>query len=96
MLSYLFIYLLTFLHPFFVSVTEVNHNQKTKSLEISTKIFFNDLEAALEKQHKIQLDILKPGGKSRIDLLLNEYLQKHLQLQVNGKLVKLKYLGYEI
>ena len=96
MLNLFLIYLLAFLHPFYVSVTEVNHNAKTKSLEISTKIFFNDLEAALEKQHKTQLDILKPAEKNRIDPLLNEYLTKHLQIQVNGKTVNLKYLGFEI
>jgi hypothetical protein len=88
--------LLAFLHPFFVSVTEVNHNDKTKNLEISTKIFFNDLEAALEKHYQKQLDILKPAQREQLDPLINEYLQKHLQLSVNGKPVKLKYLGYEI
>jgi hypothetical protein len=88
--------LLAFLHPFFVSVTEVNHNDKTKSLEISTKIFFNDLEAALEKHYQKQLDILKPAQREQLDPLINEYLQQHLQLSVNGKPVKLKYLGYEI
>ncbi|MGV3586291.1 MAG: DUF6702 family protein [Adhaeribacter sp.] len=96
MLNLFLIYLLTFLHPFYVSVTEVNHNQKTKSLEISTKIFFNDLEVALEKQSKTQLDILKPTDKNRVDQVLNQYLTKHLQLQVNGKPVNLKYLGFEI
>ena len=96
MLHLFLINLLAFLHPFYVSVTEVNHNDKTKSLEISTKIFFNDLETALENQYKTQLDILKPAEKNRVDPLLSEYLQKHLQLQVNGKPVKLKYLGYEI
>lgn len=96
MLQILLITLLSLLHPFYVSVTEVNHNNKTNSLEISTKIFFNDLEAALEKEHKTQLDILKPGERGRLDPLINEYLQKHLQLLVNGKPVKLKYLGFEI
>lgn len=58
MLHMLFLNLLYFLHPFYVSVTEVAHNPKTKNLEISCKIFFNDLETALEKQSNSQLDIL--------------------------------------
>ncbi len=96
MLSNLFLSLVFLVHPFYVSVTEVTHNSKTKRLEISCKIFFNDLEAALEKQGKTQLDILKPEQRDRIDLLLNDYLQQHLQLRINGKPVALKYLGYEI
>ncbi|GEO04718.1 hypothetical protein AAE02nite_23820 [Adhaeribacter aerolatus] len=96
MLHLFLINLFAFLHPFYVSVTEVNHNDKTKSLEISTRIFFDDLETVLEKQFKTRLDILKPAEKNRIDPLLREYLQKHLQLQINGKPVTLTYLGYEI
>ena len=34
-------------HPFFVSVTEINHNAGDKNLEISCKIFTDDFEAAL-------------------------------------------------
>ena len=30
------------LHPFFISVTEINHNIKDKSLEVSCKIFTDD------------------------------------------------------
>jgi len=87
---------LAFLHPFYVSVTEIKHNEKAKSLEISCKVFFNDLEAALEKQSKTQLDILKPSERDRLNPLINAYLQKHLQLKVNNKPVTLKYIGYEI
>ena len=31
-------------HPIFVSVTEIEHNAKDKTLEISCKIFTDDLE----------------------------------------------------
>ena len=96
MLHLVFLNILYFLHPFFVSVTEITHNPKSKNLEISCKIFFNDLEDALEKQSRTSLDILKPAQRDKINPLLNEYLQQHLQLKVNGKPVRLKFLGYEI
>jgi len=83
-------------HPFFVSVTEIKHNDRAKSLEISSKVFFNDLEDALEKKYQKQLDILKPTEKTRITPLLQDYLQKHLQIKVNGKATPLQLIGYEI
>jgi len=83
-------------HPFFVSVTEIKHNQKVKSLEISSKVFFNDLEDALEKKYHKQLDILKPTQKPQITPLLQDYLQKHLQIKVNDKATPLQLIGYEI
>ena len=38
------------LHPFYVSVTEINHNAADKTLEISCKMFTEDLEEILEKK----------------------------------------------
>jgi hypothetical protein len=95
MLQFIFI-LFTFLHPFYVSVTDINHNQKTKSLEISSKIFFDDLESDIEKENNLRIDILKPQNKDLINDLIAKYLKKHLQIKVNGKTSSLKYLGYEI
>jgi len=36
-------------HPFYVSVTEISHNAKDKIIEISCKIFADDLEMTLTK-----------------------------------------------
>ncbi len=36
-------------HPFYVSVTEISHNAKDKTLEISCKLFSSDFETVLEK-----------------------------------------------
>jgi hypothetical protein len=95
MLQFVFI-LFTFFHPFYISVTEVNHNAKAKSLEISTKIFFDDLEKDIENESNTSIDIIKPISKEKVDVLIASYLKKHLQVKVNGKLLNLKYLGYQI
>jgi hypothetical protein len=96
MLFVIIFHLFRVFHPFFVSITEIKHNDKAKSLEISSKVFFNDLEDALEKKYHQQLDILKPTEKTQITPLLQDYLQKHLQIKVNGKATPLKLIGYEI
>ncbi|HEU4472678.1 MAG TPA: DUF6702 family protein, partial [Flavisolibacter sp.] len=51
-------------HPFYISVTEVNHNRADKTLEISCKIFADDLEETLEKSYKTQLDISAEKDKA--------------------------------
>lgn len=83
-------------HPYFVSLTEMQHNEKAKRLEVSCRIFSNDLEATLEKNYQTKIDILQPGQKSRIEPLIQDYLQKHLQVLVDGKPVTFRFLGYEI
>ncbi len=89
-------FFLAFFHPFFVSVTEIRHNEKSKSIEISSKVFFDDFETALEKKYQTRIDILKPADRKKVDQLIQDYLSKHLKLVVNGKPVTMNYLGYEI
>ncbi len=85
-----------FLHPFFVSVTEIRQNEKTRTLEISCRIFYDDLERTLEKNNRVKIDILKPADRGKVDALISAYLQKQLQLKADGQPVNWKYLGYEI
>ncbi|HEY9363423.1 MAG TPA: DUF6702 family protein [Chitinophagaceae bacterium] len=83
------------IHPYFVSVTEINSNAADKTLEISCKLFTDDFEKTLEKAFKAKVDLVNPPDKSAMDKLINEYLQKHLALKVNDKSVALHYVGFE-
>ncbi len=87
---------LSFLHPFYVSVIEIDHNAKDATAEISVRIFTDDLEKTLQKNTTTTIDILKPKNKAIIDQQINQYITKTLQLKINGKAVKLNYIGYEI
>lgn len=83
-------------HPFYVSVTEINHNATDKTLEISCKIFTEDLENALNKRSKVKVDLSNPKNKEEVTKLLGEYIAAHLQLRVNGgAALKLEILGFE-
>ena len=82
-------------HPFYVSVTEINHNATDKTLEISCKMFSEDIEQTLEKNYKTTLDITVEKDKANFDKYLPDYLVRNLSLAVDGKAVKLKYIGYE-
>ena len=84
-------------HPIYMSVTEIEHNAKEKTLEISCRIFTNDLETTLRQSNKgvIDLDLLKPKDKTATNKLVNDYIQKHLSIVVDGKPVALQFLGYE-
>jgi hypothetical protein len=83
-------------HPFYVSVTEINHNATDKTLEIDSKLFAEDLEQILEKNYKTTLDITSDKDKERFDQLIADYFSKHLSLSVNGGAVALTYVGYEV
>ncbi|MGF0248662.1 DUF6702 family protein, partial [Rhodococcus erythropolis] len=80
---------------FYVSVTEFNHNQKEKTLEISCKMFAEDFENTLKSGTKTNVDITHPKDPKLVEKLVFEYIQKHLQLKVNGRPVIFQFIGYE-
>lgn len=89
--------ILTVLHPLHVSVTEIKFDPKDKELEITARIFLDDLEEAIRQERKqASLDITNPGGGLTIDQLVGTYLATRLSVKVDGKAFPIKYLGHEI
>lgn len=82
-------------HPVYVSVTHIDHNQKEKTLEITCRVFTNDYEKVLRKLYKGKVDLLANTQKQRMDSLTAAYMLSHLQLTVNGKKVVPEFLGFE-
>jgi hypothetical protein len=82
-------------HPFHVSVTEINHNASEKSLEISCKLFTDDFEKILAKNYNTKVDLINPPDKSKMDSLVKQYVLSHLKIKANGRLLTMNYLGYE-
>jgi hypothetical protein len=83
------------LHPYYMSVTEFEYKPAEKEVQVSCKIFTDDLEEALKKEYKRKVDILNTTAKKENEQLLNRYLQQHLRLQLDGKPVALKMIGFE-
>ena len=87
---------LSFFHPFFISMTDVNYNDKSHELEVSVRIFTDDFENTLRKQHSgVNIDIEHPANQLQMNGFVNDYIQKHLSFTVNGKPVALSFTGYE-
>ena len=96
MLQLILLLWLNFMHPFYVSVTQIEQNHQTKTVQVSVRIFFDDLERALNNRYKSSVNILKPTDRKKTDLLIADYINSHLNIKVNNKLLALKYVGYEI
>lgn len=89
------------LHPFHVSVMNIDHAPEENSLQITLKIFADDLEEALndERFHEEgqpYVDVLNPQDQQRLNQSIEAYLQRHLSIEVNGTEVQPYYLGKEM
>lgn len=84
------------LHAFHTSLTEIQYNAKDKSLEITIRLFTDDLENALTKLNNGQ-KIMVGGKNDNSDAVLSKYIQQHFAILTPQKQKKtLNYLGKEL
>ena len=85
------------LHPLHVSVTEIEHDAKAEALEVTMRIFIDDLELSIQNDlNKPHMDITAPGPDYSTDELVKSYLQEHFKISVNNKEIDYQYLGHEV
>jgi hypothetical protein len=82
-------------HPFYIAVTEMNLNPSDKTLEVSCKMFADDLEQIIEKKNHAELDISAEKDKGKFDAYIPAYIKTHLSLSIDGKPATLSYIGFE-
>ncbi len=82
-------------HPFFLSVTEIQFNEHTGHLELSIKLFIDDFEKTLQKLHGQRINLLHPQDTLRRDQYIDEYIQSNLKISVNGDPQNIQMLGFE-
>jgi hypothetical protein len=88
--------LVLWIHPIHISVTEINYNEKSKSLQITSRIFVDELELGVRAQRKEpELDLLEPGNGVTTEQLIKNYLTAHFKIKIDGKPAKLNFLGHE-
>ena len=83
------------LHPFYVSVTELSYNSKTRSFEISCKMFAEDIEEVLRLNLKRKVDLSNPNLESENNRLINDYMIRHFAVAADSKAVAYKFVGFE-
>lgn len=87
---------LSWLHPFYVSVVEINHNKPEATLETSVRIFTDDFENTLKMRFpNSRVDLYHPERNGATDSLMSRYLREKLALTVNGKPMAWQYIGSE-
>ena len=85
----------TVMHKFYVSVTEIEYNEKVQSLQIISRVFIDDFEDLLKKRYDKDLRLGKKVETSNVSQHINKYLKQKLELTVDGKPVAFELLGKE-
>jgi len=83
------------MHPYYVSVTEIEYKPTEKEVQIAGKLFIDDLEYALAQEFKTKVEILNTTAKQKNEKLLAAFFQKHLKISIDGKPVSFALLGFD-
>ena len=95
-LLYFVVHCLLF-HPFHVSVSEVKYKEDEKVIQISTRIFLDDLEEALKIYGPWEkLEITDETQWEGINELLGKYLLEKVKLSSEKGEYDVSYIGAEI
>ena len=83
-------------HPFYVSICQIDYNQQNHVLEISVKIFADDLIKALKQNEisDIHLGELQENPKS--DQYIFNYLSENLIITIKNESLTYSFIGKEL
>jgi hypothetical protein len=89
------LWLFSFKHPFYLSVTNLKYNKKEAALQGTVKVFLNDFESALKKINQKTIDLIRIKDTADVNKKLIVYLKTHLSLKLNGKERSFNFIGFE-
>lgn len=81
------------LHPFHISVCEINYNQESESLEITHKLFWDDFQAELTAIHGQNFG---SQNWSQDQPEIAEYFKANFGIWIDQEPTKPRFLGFEI
>jgi hypothetical protein len=82
-------------HKFYVSIYQIDYAPEKKMLQITARIFIDDLNEALLKKYK-QKTFLGEKNESDADIaLMKKYVLEDFSLKVNGQPKTINYLSRE-
>lgn len=91
------IFLFIFEHPFHVSVMDAEYNIQNESIEVSHRLFIDDLEDGLKDFHGLDyIDTSEPKDLKELDSLIAKYLENKVFVVVNGESKSFEYIGSEL
>ncbi len=93
--NYLFLFWIWATHPIHLSLTEVQHNPTAGTLEISLRIFIDDLDVALEQQYRVKPYLASNKEIPEAEKYIRAYVEQKFMLSMDGKPVKLRIIGTE-
>lgn len=83
-------------HKFYVSVTQVEYYNPDQAIQITSRVFVDDLEKALLERYDARLSLGTTGEGKDADAYINRYLKAKFAVRINGEPVEYTFLGKKV
>jgi len=85
----------TTVHKYYVSVTQIDYIEERGELQLTSRIFIDDLEKLLRTRYDESITLAGEHETDKVDIYLDKYLRQKLGVKINGEPKTLKFLGKE-
>jgi len=82
-------------HKFYLSVTQIDFVPKEHSIQVITRLFYDDLQEALQERYDSSIRVETSYDQKKLNGFIEKYIQQKLKINVNGDRVTLHYLGHK-
>jgi hypothetical protein len=83
-------------HKFYISIYQINYESKKKMLQITSRIFVDDLNNAIEKRFHKKSYIGTDRETSEDEVAMKNYLFEKFSIKVNGTVKPMTFMSKEV
>lgn len=82
-------------HEFYLSVMHIDYSEKDDALQITARVFIDDLERAIEERYGERTQLATESESVNANALVEKYLRARFGLEIDGRPTEIDYLGKE-
>ena len=83
------------IHKFYIGVFQIDYNLDKKELQVTSRVFIDDLEKALETKYKKKLNLATVKESKESETLIIQYFKEKFKISVNNKEQEMIFLAKE-
>lgn len=83
----------TYYHKYYVSVSQVEYSEKDKAIQVTSRLFIDDLEKALLERYELETHLATEKEDPNSDSWIEKYLTNRLKFSIDGVYTKANFIG---
>jgi len=83
------------MHKYYISLTKIEYKKEEKLLQVTMRIFIDDLENTLNSTFNKNIELALPNESEDIDTLISKYISTKFNVKINNLDTTYFYLGKE-